>query len=211
MQYIKKTRDFIRIPYLGGFFYSQTSNFPNKTLKSIPKFIHKDSKTLELLQNSEYVKQNLYKMTENPINFSRILERFVEDTASVKTRPTNQHFETLYFRNIIKLISGFIQTHKSQLPNINLSLILEIFLSYANIYHRFGGFLKSSKTILFTNKIWKILYEKKSEISYHQALIILNIMGLLGYRILEIFLSYANIYHRFIIRKKNQRYHIIRL
>ena len=159
------------------FFYSQTQNFIRKPLKPLIN----DVKKLPLLQNSEYIKENLSKLTQNPSDFNKIFADFLKETASFKSRPSPQQFEALYFRNLVKLVSSFIQFHKTRLSEMDLSLLIDIFLGYANIYQRFGSCLKSSKTILFTNKLWKALYERKNEISYKQALNILEIMSFLGY------------------------------
>jgi len=137
---------------------------------------------LFLLKDVGYIKENLYTISEDPKSIYNIFQAFLFETNAMRSRPSLKDFESFYFRNMVKIIACYIQLHKAKLDEMDLELLINTLNSYAQIYERFGGCLKSSKTILFTNKIWKTLYIRRREITLDQAFIILETMVLLDYK-----------------------------
>lgn len=154
--------------------------FPRRNQNFLRFFSNNTSRFL--LKDMEYIKSNLYKISGDCYNLNEIFVNFLEETKSKNSRPTAEEFENLYFRNIVKLISCFIQISKNKLPSIDFSLLIDLFLNYAKIFERFENSLKTSKTILFCNKIWKTIYERNNEITPELALVILEIMCILDYK-----------------------------
>ena len=137
---------------------------------------------LRLLRDSEYIRENLYSVASDPNSIRRIFQSFIAESQTPKNRPSLRDFEDFYFRNMVKLVACYIQLHKNELEGLKLDLIVETLKSFAQVYDRFGGCLKSSKTILFTGKLWKTLYLRRKELDLDQAFQVLETMVLLDYK-----------------------------